>query len=62
MPFMLSNNLNLPEDRTPSVLNREAIWKEVKKTHSQYVDGKNREITINNEIEEQLENLSEEVI
>lgn len=62
MPFTMSNTLNLPEDRTPSVLNRESIWRSVKKTHSQYVDGKNKELMTDTDIEDQLESLSDEVI
>jgi Leucine-rich repeat (LRR) protein len=35
---MTTGSLNLPEDRTPSVLNREAIWKTVKRSTGLLLD------------------------
>jgi hypothetical protein len=54
---MTSGSLNLPEDRTPSVLNREKIWKMVKRSMGLVVDSPD----LPNQDQEVDEKLTEEV-
>jgi len=50
---MTSGSLNLPEDRTPSVLDREAIWKMVKRSNGLVIETGDQPI-LDHEVDEKL--------
>ena len=50
---MTTGSLNLPEDRTPSVLDRETIWKMVKRSTGLVVDSPDS-ANLDQEVDEKL--------
>jgi len=51
---MTTGSLNLPEDRTPSVLNREAIWKTVKRSTGLLIDTGGDQSVAEQELDQRL--------
>ena len=50
---MTSGSLNLPEDRTPSVLDRDTIWKMVKRSNGLVTDSPDQP-NMDQEVDEKL--------